>query len=89
MSESTAVVDAGAASESSAGVVSRHPNASIALGSGAGLGPMVVWSVGLTGTTMPPEVGAAFGGVVAATFLFVGRRGVRGVLTHIWRGSES
>ena len=27
--------------------VSNHPNASVALGSGAGLGPIVIWLIGL------------------------------------------
>ena len=27
--------------------VSNHPNASIALGSGAGIGPIVIWLIGL------------------------------------------
>jgi hypothetical protein len=66
--------------------VERHPNASIALGSGAGLGPLIVWSVGLTGTAMPAEVGAAFGGALAALFLLIGRGGVRGLAGWVWRG---
>ena len=89
MSESLAVVDAGAATGRSGGVISRNPNASIALGSGAGLGPLIVWSVSLTGTPMPAEVGAALGGVIAAVVLLIGRRGIRGTLVSIWRGGES
>ena len=73
-------------SESSRNPVVRHPNASMALGSGAGLGPVVVWSVGLTGTPMPAEVGAAFGGVLAAFFLLLGKGGVRGLIGWVWRG---
>jgi hypothetical protein len=88
MSESLAV-DAGATTVRSGGVISRNPNASVALGSGAGLGPLIVWSVGLSGTPMPPEVGAAFGGVIAAVVLLIGRRGIRGTLLSIWRGGES
>jgi hypothetical protein len=88
MSESLAAVDAGVARGRSGSVISRNPNASVALGSGAGVGPLIVWSVGLTGTQMPPEVGAAFGGVFAAAVLFIGRRGIRGTLSRIWRGAE-
>jgi hypothetical protein len=88
MSESLAAVDAGSASERSGSVISRNPNASVALGSGAGVGSLIVWSVGLTGTQMPPEVGAALGGVVAATVLFIGRRGIRGTLSWVWKGGE-
>ena len=72
--------------ESQGSVVARHPNASIALGSGAGLGPLIVWSVELTGTPMPAEVGAAFGGVLAALFLILGRGGIRGLVRWAWRG---
>ena len=88
MSESLTTVDAEVVTASSGSFVSRNPNASVALGSGAALGPLIVWFVGLTGTPMTPEVGAAFGGVVAALFLLIGRRGIRGLLTQIWRGGE-
>jgi hypothetical protein len=70
-------------------IVARHPNASVALGSGAGLGPLIVWSVGLTGTPMPAEVGAALGGVLAALFLLLGRGGIRGLIQRAWRGEEA
>jgi hypothetical protein len=89
MSESAAAVDAGLESGSSGSIVARNPNASVALGSGAGLGPLVVWFVGFTGTPMPAEVGAALGGVVAALFLLIGRRGVRGMLMSLWRGTDA
>jgi hypothetical protein len=68
-------------------VVSRNPNASVALGSGSGLGALVIWLIGLSGTQVPPEVGAAIGGATAAVFLLIGRRGVRGALIGIWRGA--
>lgn len=74
--------------ESHGKFVGRHPNASIALGSGAGLGPLIVWSVGLSGTPMPAEVGAAFGGVLAALFLLIGRGGIRGLAGWVWRGES-
>lgn len=88
MSESLTAVNAGTVTAGSGNVVSRNPNASVALGSGAALGPLVVWFVGLTGTPMSAEVGAAFGGIVAALFLLIGRRGIRGLLAQIWRGGE-
>jgi len=68
------------------GLIARNPNASVALGSGSGIGALVVWIVSLSGTAMPPEVGAAIGGVVAAVALFIGHRGIRGALATIWRG---
>jgi hypothetical protein len=53
------------------------------------LGPLVVWTVGLMGAAMTPEAGAALGGVIAALFLFIGRRGVRGALMSIWGGAAA
>jgi hypothetical protein len=38
-------------------VIAKHPNASVALGSGSGLGALIVWVVGLGGVAMPAEVG--------------------------------
>ena len=46
-------------------VVSSHPNASVAFGSGAGLGPLVIWVVGWSGASVPPEAAAAIGGLMA------------------------
>jgi hypothetical protein len=68
--------------------VSSHPNASVALGSGAGLGPLVIWLIGLTDHPVPPEVGAAIGGLLAATFLLIGRRGIKGALVGLWQGES-
>jgi hypothetical protein len=48
----------------------------------------VIWLVGLTGTAVPPEVGAASGGLIAAVFLFVGRRGIKGAILGLWRGES-
>jgi hypothetical protein len=84
MSESIAAAEM---RTSSVGAVAKHPNASIALGSGSGLGALVVWSVGLTGTAMPPEVGAVVGGLVAATALFIGRSGIKGAW-HLFLDGE-
>ena len=68
--------------------VSSHPNASVALGSGAGLGPLAVWLISMTGHPATPEVGAAIGGLVAAAFLLIGRRGIKGVLIGLWQGEQ-
>ena len=68
--------------------VSSHPNASVALGSGAGLGPVATWLIGMTGHPATPEVGAAIGGLVAAGFLLIGRRGIRGAIIGLWRGQD-
>lgn len=80
---------AGTHAASSGSVIARHPNASVALGSGSGLGALVVWLVGLSGTAMPAEVGAAIGGSVAAIALFIGRRGIKGVIRALWQGDQA
>ncbi len=76
-------------SKGSSRVVARHPNASVALGSGSGLGALVVWLVGLSGTAMPAEVGAAIGGIAAACALFVGRTGIKGIARALWQGQQA
>lgn len=83
MSEQAAVVSA-PKTRATRRAVSSHPNASVALGSGSGLGPLVIWLVGLNGTAVPPEVGAAIGGLMAAVFLLVGRRGIKGAILGLW-----
>ena len=68
--------------------VSSHPNASVALGSGAGIGPIVIWLIGLAHVQMTPEIGGAVGGLVAAGVLLVGRRGIKPVIVGLWKGPE-
>jgi hypothetical protein len=67
----------------------RHPNASRALTHGSALGALIVWSVGLTGLELPPEIAAAFAGALASLFLLVGRRGIKGTILDLWHGSEA
>jgi hypothetical protein len=68
--------------------VANHPNASLALASGSGLGAVVVWLARLSGADMPPEVATVIGGAVAAGFLFIGRRGIRGAVLGLWGGTD-
>jgi hypothetical protein len=70
-------------------VITRHPNASVALGSGSGVGALVVWLIGLSGTEVPPEVSAVIAGTAAWVVLLVGRRGIKPALEAIWNGSEA
>jgi hypothetical protein len=70
-------------------VISRNPNASIALGSGSGLGALIVWGAGLAGADLPPEIAAVLAGAVASIFLFIGRRGIKGSILQLWNGSQS
>jgi hypothetical protein len=83
-----AVVAAAPTTGATRRVVTRHPNASVALGSGSGLGSLAIWIVGLTGTEVPPEVGAAIGGLMAAAFLLIGRRGIKGAIIGLWQGEQ-
>jgi hypothetical protein len=75
-------------SSGSGRAIARHPNASIAVGSGSGLGALVVWGVGLGGVMMPAEVGAVIGGGVAGVALLVGRQGIKGLIAILWRGDR-
>jgi hypothetical protein len=69
-------------------VIAKHPNASVALGSGSGLGALIVWVVGLGGVVMPAEVGAVIGGGVAGFALVIGRRGIIGLIGVLWHGDQ-
>jgi hypothetical protein len=67
----------------------RHPNASRALTHGSGLGALIVWSVGLAGVEMPPEIAAILAGAVASAFLLIGKRGIKGMFLDLWHGSPA
>jgi hypothetical protein len=69
-------------------VIGRPRSASVALGSGSGLGALAVWLVGLSGQSMPPEVGAAIGGVVAAAAIFIAHRGIVGAAKTLLFGDH-
>lgn len=69
-------------------MIAKHPNASVAVGSGSGLGALVVWAVGLGGVVMPAEVGAVIGGGVAGVALVIGRRGILGLISVLWHGDQ-
>src|SRR6478752_5026317 len=77
--QTAAVVDPAGRS----GVVRRNPNASVAVGSGSGVGALIVWVVGLGGVVMPGPIGAVIGGGVAGFALLIGRRGGR-LIEPIW-----
>ena len=87
MSEQVAVASAPTRSATRR-AVSNHPNASVALGSGAGVGPIVIWLLGVAHVSMTPEVGGAIGGLVAAGVLLVGRRGIKPVIIGLWKGPQ-
>lgn len=87
MSEQAATVSAPTRSATRR-VVSNNPNASVALGSGSGLGPLAIWVIGWSGASVPPEAAAAIGGLMAACFLLIGRRGIKGAILGIWQGEQ-
>jgi hypothetical protein len=62
-----------------------HPNAAAAAGMG-GLGVLVVWLCGHLGVDLNSEQGAAIAVALASIVLFVGRRGVKGVIDLLWQG---
>lgn len=66
----------------------RHPNASVAGGSGA-LGILLVWILGQFGVALPPEVAAAISTAAATLALVIGRRGLSGLARLIWRGETA
>lgn len=70
-------------------IVKENPNAAAAAGSGVGGGVVVVWLLGLAGVTVSAVTGAAIAGACATVFLFIGRRGIRGVARMVWRGSDA
>jgi hypothetical protein len=78
----------GSESPSSGRAIAKHPNASVAVGSGSGLGALVVWSVGLGGLVMPAEIGAVIGGGVAGVALLIGKEGIKGLIGIIWHGDR-
>ena len=80
---------AGVESTGSGRVIAKHPNASVAVGSGSGLGALVVWIVDLGGVVMPAPVGAVIGGGVAGFALLIGRRGIKGLIGVLWQGDQA
>ncbi len=75
-------------SQSSRNVIANNPNATVALTSGSGFGALVVWASGVIGLSMPAEIGAVVGALVASFALFIGRSGLRGALQVVWGGSQ-
>ena len=78
-----------AVEEQKGNIVTRNPNATIALGSGSGLGGVVVWIAQASGAGIPPEIAAIIGGAVAAVALFIGRNGIQGALNLLLAREEA
>lgn len=65
----------------------RHPNAAVA-GATTGSAVLVIWALGLVGVGVDGVVGAAIAGALATAALFVGRKGIRGIMSIVWRGES-
>jgi hypothetical protein len=74
--------------ERTGNVIQRNPNAAVALTSGSGVGALAVWLLGVVGVDMPPEIGAVVAGAMAGVVLFIGRRGIKGVIDAVWSGTK-
>lgn len=68
-------------------VVKEHPNATAAAGSG-GVGTVLVALLAAFGIVLPPVAAAAIAAAFPVVFLAIGRKGIRGIVRQIWRGSE-
>lgn len=63
----------------------KHPNASAA-GATTGSAVLVIWALSLVGVQVDGVVGAAIAGALATVVLLIGRRGVKGIASVVWRG---
>ena len=66
----------------------KHPNATIAGGTGA-LGILIAFGLEQAGLNVPAPVAAAIPVVLTTGVLFVGRRGLRGIASIVWKGDPN
>jgi len=68
--------------------VKQHPNAATAAGL-TGPSVLVVWLLGKLGLVdITPEIAALLAGAIIAVGLFIGKRGIKGLLSMLWRGAD-
>lgn len=68
--------------------VEKHPNAATAAGL-TGPSVLIVWLLGRLGVVdISPEVAVVLAGVVISVGLLIGKRGIKGMLAMLWRGSD-
>ena len=67
----------------------KNPSPSVAVGSGSGIGALIVWVIGLSGTRVPPEMSAVVAGTIAWLVLLVGSRGIKPSICALWNGSAT
>lgn len=65
----------------------QHPNATLA-GGATGGALFVVWILGYFGVNISAELGAVVSGGLATVLLFIGRKGLCGVVEFLLHGSE-
>jgi len=66
-------------------VVKNHPNTSLAATIGL-ISVFVAWIAGIIGVVLSAEAGAGLATLLVATSLFIGKRGIKGLISGIWNG---
>lgn len=69
------------------GVVQHHPNATVALVSGSGLGTLIAWGATRLGVSLTVTEATVIAGAVSAVALFIGKNGIKGIIHLVWNGS--
>lgn len=67
-------------------VLAKNPNAATAGVTGVGFGTLLVWLLGHFGVQMDNEVAVVVATTVTTVVLFIGKRGLRGVIRKVWKG---
>jgi hypothetical protein len=69
-------------------MIRDNPNASVSLGSGAGVGSLLVWALGRFGVSLDPVEASAIAGALSWLALYVGREGLHGIVSRLRWGSN-
>lgn len=65
----------------------NNPNAAASGVGGAGIGTLAVWLLNkYADAGLSPEAAAAIAGAVGAVVLLVGRKGLKGAISAVWKG---
>lgn len=67
--------------------IAKHPNASTATGLG-GISVLTVFLAGHFGVKLGAEEASVISGAVTSIGLVIGKRGIKGVIRVLWRGSN-
>ena len=66
----------------------KHPNAATAGAAGLGPGLLIVWTAGHFGIDLNAEQATVVTGVVVTAVLFIGKRGLKGIIRLVWQGDD-